>query len=69
MRSDNGDAMALRDDQTDTDAPIRALLNAKNNRIPVILIVGSKYSLLPWKLDYTYGVLGWYVCTVLNLPG
>lgn len=51
--------MTLRNDQTDSDAPIKALLNARDNLIPIILIVGSKYSLLPWRLGYTYGVLGW----------
>jgi hypothetical protein len=50
---------ALSADQSPTDARVDTLLHACEAKIPVILIAGEGYGLLPWRLGCAYVVLGW----------
>ncbi|GAC95641.1 hypothetical protein PHSY_003217 [Pseudozyma hubeiensis SY62] len=54
---------SLRQDQSASDSIIRALLHSARHRLPIVLIAGEGYALLPWKLACGYAVLGWYVIT------
>lgn len=51
----------LKGDQNEDAARIATLLNAAKQRTPMVLIAGSNYSELPWRLKkQRYVVLGWY---------
>lgn len=49
----------LAGDQLTTDARVASLVRAWQRRTPLVLIAGSGYALLPFKLDCSYVVLGW----------
>lgn len=51
---------SLSADHTRNDARIDTLLTACERRIPLVLLAGEGYALLPWKLGCAYAVLGWY---------
>jgi hypothetical protein len=51
----------LAGDQLVTDFRVATLVKAWKRRIPLVLIAGSGYKLLPFKLNCSYAVLGWYV--------
>ena len=51
----------LAGDQIVTDFRVATLVRAWQRRVPLVLIAGSGFELLPFKLDCSYAVLGWYV--------
>jgi len=51
----------LAGDQLVTDFRVATLVRAWQHRVPLVLIAGSGYELLPFKLTCSYAVLGWYV--------
>lgn len=53
--------LSLAADHTSADARIDTLLQAAERRIPIVLIAGEGYALLPWHLGCAYAILGWCV--------
>lgn len=51
----------LAGDQLKTDFRVATLIRAMERRVPLVLLAGSGYELLPFKLNCSYAVLGWYV--------
>jgi hypothetical protein len=51
----------LAGDQSTTDFRVAALVRAWQRRVPLVLIAGSGYELLPFKLklNASYAILGW----------
>jgi hypothetical protein len=54
----------LAGDQLVTDFRVATLVRAWKRRVPLVLIAGSGYELLPFKLNCSYAVLGWYVMSI-----
>lgn len=61
VKTDGIDRSILKGDQSEDAMRITALLNAAKQKTPIVLIAGSNYSELPWRLNkQRYVVLGWY---------
>ncbi|KZT61992.1 hypothetical protein CALCODRAFT_304930 [Calocera cornea HHB12733] len=53
--------MELRSDQKEDDARISALLSTMREKEPIVLLVGRKSQLPPWRMECDYAVLGYYI--------
>ncbi|KZO98787.1 hypothetical protein CALVIDRAFT_596408, partial [Calocera viscosa TUFC12733] len=59
-RDDDGN-VELESDQKEDDARIRALINTMRHKAPIVLLVGRKSQLPPWRMECDYAVLGYYI--------
>ncbi|PWN50481.1 hypothetical protein IE53DRAFT_368870 [Violaceomyces palustris] len=56
-------SFCLSDDQKEQDPTIASLINSMRTGLPIVLIAGENYALIPFNLNCAYAVLGWYTIT------